>query len=411
MIFEDLSAHRKKMVERRVDRSVLVVASCILLSVFGRHDAQGQERGVFLPAGPEAAATAARGRAVGPAPLRRRTVRVDVERLAAARSDLRRAGASAAPLTLNLFDDVVLSAVVERTTPIHVAGGYALSGGIAGDDLGSVTLVVNRDIVAGDVSTRGGSWAIHPAGGGLHVIEQADPSAPAWTEEEYPGSAPDALLSGRSAPAVGPSAASASDARSDDPEIADGSVIDVAAFYTARARESAGGRSQVETRIAANFAYANRALEQGEATPRLRAAHVGETDFVVGSFDEWRGWYFSGQGGEKEIRDDVAADLVVLFVDREGGLASRVFAIVGIWISSQFAHEMGHLLGVRHDRHTVCGADKRCGVPDGRLPFAYGYVYRPGRWRTLMSYPDECWEEAGFSCTMLDRFSNARPNA
>ena len=197
--------------------------------------------------------------------------------LAAARAELRRAGAAAAPLTLNLFDDVELSVVVERTTPIHVAGGYALSGGIAGDDLGSVTLVVNGDIVAGDVSTRGGSWAIHPAGGGLHVIEQADPSAPAWTE-------------------------------------------------------------------AANFAYANRALAQGEATPRLRAAHVGETDFVVGSagdfFDEWRGWYFSGQGGEKEIRDDVAADLVVLFLDREGGLASRVFAIVGIWISSQFAHEI-----------------------------------------------------------------------
>ena len=267
MIFEGLSAHTeksgmKKMVERRVDRSVLVVASCILLSVFGRHDAQGQERGVFLSAGPEAAATAARGRAVGPAPLRRRTVRVDVERLAAARSDLRRGGASAAPLTLNLFDDVVLSVVVERTTPIHVAGGYALSGGIAGDDLGSATLVVNGDIVAGDVSTRGGSWAIHPAGGGLHVIEQADPSAPAWTEAEYPGSAPDALLSGRSVPAVGPPAASAADARSDDPEVADGSVIDVAAFYTARARESAGGKRQVETRIAAQFAYANQALEQ-----------------------------------------------------------------------------------------------------------------------------------------------------
>ena len=150
-----------------------------------------------------------------------------------------------------------------------------------------------------------------------------------------------------------------------------------------------------------------RPSSRSEATPRLRAAHVGETDHVLGSSDGgFLGWYESGEGGEKEIRDAVAADLVVLIADTPGGAAVDFMALSSV-SSSTFTHEIGHLLGVWHDRYAQCGADKRCGVPNGWPPFSFGYVYTPGQWRTLMSYPNEC-SAKGLACIRLDRFSNAR---
>ena len=78
-------------------------------------------------------------------------------------------------LALNLFDDVVFEGSVERVAPTF-SGGYALSGSVAGDPPGTVTLVVNGETVAGTVRTVVGTYRIRSTGKGVVSIEEVDES-------------------------------------------------------------------------------------------------------------------------------------------------------------------------------------------------------------------------------------------
>ena len=78
-------------------------------------------------------------------------------------------------LTFNLFADVVVTGVVERTAPTF-SGGYALSGRLVGEPLGSLTLVVNGKTVAGTVRTPAGTYHLRSVGAGRYAIsEVAEP--------------------------------------------------------------------------------------------------------------------------------------------------------------------------------------------------------------------------------------------
>ena len=114
-----------------------------------------------------------RGTALPPSDpaARRRAVSVDIARLAR----VPHKGGTA--LMLNLFDDLVLTGIIERRAPTW-SGGYALSGLLAGVPGGSVTLVVNGKVVAGMVRVPGAAYRIRPADGESHVIIQIDPSRP-----------------------------------------------------------------------------------------------------------------------------------------------------------------------------------------------------------------------------------------
>ena len=115
------------------------------------------------------AASRMTGRVLDRATLRRREVSVDIGSLA------RVPDGGLTALSLNLFDDVVLTGIFERRTPTY-SGGYALSGRLAGVAGGSVTVVVNGSVVAGTVRIPGATFRIRPAVAGRHAIMQIDPS-------------------------------------------------------------------------------------------------------------------------------------------------------------------------------------------------------------------------------------------
>ena len=139
-------------------------------------EAAGQNEGLFRAVEPTAAVGArASSTPLDSLTLRRRLVSINFGQLAL---PLKTAAVPAAPagvLRLNLFNDASFTVLVEGTAPTF-SGGYSLSGRLAGAEMGTVTLVVNDDVVVGTVRTPETTYRIRPAGGGLHAVSQIDPA-------------------------------------------------------------------------------------------------------------------------------------------------------------------------------------------------------------------------------------------
>jgi peptidyl-Asp metalloendopeptidase len=138
--------------------------------------------------------------------------------------------------------------------------------------------------------------------------------------------------------------------------------------------------------------------DSGAGNVRVKLVHAYETDYVEkGShFDHVYRFRNKGDGYMDEIHDlraKYAADVAVLVVDDPMGcgLSIRVaaeapdaFAAIHHECAAtmySLAHEIGHLIGARHDR----------ALDDTAQPFPYGHGFVNGKeWRTMMSYLESC---------------------
>ncbi len=180
----------------------------------------------------------------------------------------------------------------------------------------------------------------------------------------------------------------------------DGSMIDVMAYYTAAARDAAGGVAQIEAKIDLATAIANQAYADSLVTPRVRIIRKVLISYVEsGDYNtDLQRLVEPADGFLDSVhpeRDAYGGDLVSLWVANlnAGGAA---FSLVGLGTDDDgrncfsvmrqdngpfetFAHELGHNFGCQHDRLTN---------PTGGF-FNYSYGFRePGNiWRTIMAYP------------------------
>jgi hypothetical protein len=174
-------------------------------------------------------------------------------------------------------------------------------------------------------------------------------------------------------------------------------VIDVLVAYT---KKAAAAYADVKRELVdLSIEEANESFRtSGIGHVKLRLVHAYQTDYVEEGAHFDHVWRFADKGdGHMEevfgLREKHKADVAILIVDdaKGCGLATRVyadadeaFAVVHhecAATSYTVAHEIGHLIGARHD----LSLDKNMN------PFPYGHGYVNGqKWRDIMSYKDSC---------------------
>ena len=337
---------------------------------------------------------------------RQRLVRVDKGVLAAAQAGAER---GAAQLTLDIAEGVALQAVVEHTAPTLT--GYSLSGRIATG--GVITWVVSDERLTGTIWTPVATYEVVPQSGGIHAIRKVDPSValppgePLTAEVDWIANPPLAETGGD-----------------------DGSRVDVLVFWTPAARSRAGSASLIRTAIDLYVATTNDALRNSGTNLQIRLVGSEEVAYVEVPGDsnvDLERLRRTTDGHMDAIharRDALKADLVSLItsnIDVGGiafvmrnlsvGFAPAAFSVVTYSAfptvaAMAFAHELGHNMGLAHDRFVT--------PVDGIYPFARGYVnaqaFLPGAnasacWYTLMAYSRRCASSGFVTATRVPYFS------
>lgn len=325
--------------------------------------------------------------------VRSRAVAVDVPQLGGP------ARAAASALTLNLFDDVTLVAVLQRTEST-ASGGTAWIGQIVGEPTSLVSFVSDGGVVNGLVLGGGKQYRVEPVGGTPTVLE-IDQGA--YPRDLHPA-----------APAVpAPADGAPRTALADD-----GSTIDVLVVYTANALAGAGSGAAMAALIDQAIAITNQAYLNSGVRPRLRLVGIAQIDYAeTGNLDTaLTAMAWGSIPNVRALRSQYGADLVAMIVESGGpycgigyllnGSAALGYSVVARECAVgnfSFAHELGHNMGANHDMYVNPGP--------GYYAYSHGYVHlgatSSGSWRSIMAYSDLC--RAAFSgqgCQRLGYFSS-----
>ena len=243
----------------------------------------------------------------------------------------------------------------------------------------SAILVEREGAITGSVRFQGQLYHIKPAGNGYHRVEKVDenrmpPDHPADFDLMQTSSVPLDLISNMQA--------------SEDSV----PVIKMLVPYTAQAKNNV---SDIYAFIDLAFAESNAGLRNSNINATLELAYAYEVDYQESSsiHTDLARLRTPGDGYMEDVhdrRDEFNADLVMMLGDFTGacGVASTIAAneetafAVTDWSCATgyytFGHEIGHLIGTRHNPET-----------DGSsypFPYGHGYWEPSSLWRTVMAY-------------------------
>lgn len=309
-------------------------------------------------------------------------------------------------IALNLFDNVSFIADLDRIE--HTARGVNWFGHLRGVDMSQVVLVVQGDVVAGNITMPMARYHIRFVGNGVHEVQRIDPSLFPADEPSTPipdvGTQHDASFQ----PVPG--------AQADD-----GSTIDVMIVYTATTRAAAGGTASMQSLMDLAIAETNQSYLNSGVTQRLRLVHTEEVNYAEdGSLDNALQCITSTSDGCLDnvhaLRDTYGADMVSFWVENGGGycglgwlmstvsssFADHAFSAVARSCATgyySFGHELGHNMGARHDVYVDSATTP--------YPYAHGYTNAAAAspWRTIMAYNDAC-ASVGKNCNRIQYWAN-----
>jgi hypothetical protein len=279
------------------------------------------------------------------------------------------------------------------------------SGRVRGQPASEVVFTASRDAMAANISTQpmrskpARHFLIRSLGDGRHVLREIDPSMLA---AEQPPAPPDVE-------AEHPAATCSTDPAN---------TIDVMVLFTQKARKKANGPDAMRVAIESYVEEANLSYSQSGIGQQLRLVRTEEVEYSES--DDLRSDLTSlkkpggAMPGVRDLRDAVGADLVALIVeysktktdsigcgqafimeDVGNAFESSAFAVIPrVCADGQmsFTHELGHLMGARHDW------DDDGGSASARKPFdfSHGFVHLPhGQddgpgFRTIMAKDGPC---------------------
>lgn len=275
------------------------------------------------------------------------------------------------------------SLVVDLVPQAESWGHAVFHGHVRGTD-GPVVLAIAADgTTSGHVRFGDRAFSLLPFGaGGVHVLHEvrADPFDPTRPELAEPGPAD----------LIGEVVC--------EPSNPTDTLLDLAVFYTPRARSNAGSTATMEAAIVNAVAMANATNQASNVAAQFRLVYVAETNYVEdGSSADLSRFRITNDGIMDEVhalRTEYGADLMHLITDPVTAQYCGVAALMtnlstgfrtnafGVTLRTCFsgntlAHEMGHNIGCHHDRANAGNA---------LFPYSYGYRTPDSAYRTTMSY-------------------------
>jgi hypothetical protein len=305
--------------------------------------------------------------------------------------------------------------LVRKASIRHKDGSVSWRGEVAETGEPAVLMLWNNSLLTGYFAYNGTIFTVENLGGGINAFAEMDRNkvpADHPSSDAPRDSTPVAQPSGPATPSPAPTeptVAAFSEAERKALE-AKSITIDIMLLYTGNVTKRYV--RDPEDLLALAIEETNEAFRNsGLGNIILRLVHSQLIDYDASVEDQFTHLYTMVDGlgpfkDVKKLRNEKRADIVGLIIDNPNGcgLATRIgpesdeayfvahHACATITLS--IAHEIGHILGVRHDSF----------VDQGSTPFVYGHGYVNGtKWRDLMSYKEGCG-----GCPRIPFLSNPR---